>query len=178
MRLPILVRLLRTCAKMNGELVASFFARLCDQRSISDARGSEHALVALNFRRRTERLRIVVGKLDRGSSFDVGNFSDQADGIKIVAAAGIASAKIIGEQRAPAGAESNLTIRNPLALIEKIGRVEEISLGCACLQGAAEIRMEAEYFVDVEGVRGDDEFFPGVAASRFQPFDIFVSGHV
>src|SRR5579863_3518706 len=138
---------------MNGELRASFFARLCDQRSVSDARGPEYAFVALNFRWRTERLRRIVGKLDRRPSLHVGNFSDQADGIKIVAAAGIASAKIVGEQRAPASAEPNFTIWNPLVLIEKIGRVEKISFGRARLQFAAEIRMQAEYFVDVERIR-------------------------
>ena len=118
-----------------------------DQGSGSDTRSSKHALVALNFRRRTERLCRIVGQFDCGSSFHVGDFSDQAD--QIGAAAGIASAKIVGEQRAPTGAESNSLTGNPLARIEEVSCIKEFCTACAGLARATEIGMQAEYFVDV-----------------------------
>src|SRR6202166_263095 len=127
MRLSLLVRLLRTWrGNKLGVACFGFLLPLCDQRSISDSQSAEHTLVALNFRWWTERLRRIVGELDRRPSLHVRDLGDQADGIKIVAAAGIASAEIIGEQSAPTCTESNLTIRNPLALIEEVGRVKEI----------------------------------------------------
>ena len=49
---------------------------LCDQGSISDSGGTENPLVALNFRWRAERLRVVIGEFDCGPSFDRGDFGD------------------------------------------------------------------------------------------------------
>src|SRR5579863_3751693 len=157
---------------MNEELRALGFllvvrSELCDQGSTSNAHGPEHALVTLNLRRWTERLRVVIGEFDRRPPFDRRNFGDQADGIKVAAATGIASPEIIGEQCPPAGTESNLTILNPLALIEEIGRIKEVCLSCARLEGATEICMQAEDFINIQSVGCDDEFVSGIAATRF-----------
>src|SRR5579863_9447500 len=137
MRLSLLVRLLRTCEnewelRTSGSLLV-MRSELCDQGSIPNAHGPEHALVTLNLRRWTERLRVVIGEFDRRPSFDRGNFGDQADGIKVAAAT-----------------ESNLTILNPLALIEEIGRIKEVCLSCARLEGATEICMQAEDFINIQ----------------------------
>ena len=60
----------------------------------------------------------------------------------------MATAKVVGQQRSPTGGESN---------------------------AAVEIFVQAQNRLDVEPVRGDEAFAPGIAAARQQPADVFVS---
>jgi hypothetical protein len=73
---------------------------------VRDSGRTEHSPIAFNFVGRTERLGVIVGELDRGPAFDGRDFADQADGIKPLPPAGIASPEIVGQQSAPAGAET------------------------------------------------------------------------
>jgi hypothetical protein len=41
-----------------------------DQRNICNSRRAEHAPIAFNLVGRTERLRVIVGELDRGPAFN------------------------------------------------------------------------------------------------------------
>jgi hypothetical protein len=128
-------------------------------------RCAEHAPVAFDFRRRAERLRIIVGELHRRPPFDVGHFADQADRIKFAAAFGIAAAEIVGQQSSPACAESDAPARHPLLPILEVGRATEFLGSRAALQRSAEISVETDDFIDVEGVRGDHELVMRVPAS-------------
>src|SRR5271163_1857288 len=94
---------------------------LGDHRDVTNSDGAEDAAVAVDFHRWTERFRIIIGKLYRGAAFDAGHFADQADGVEAGVTAGIAAAKIIGEERAPAGAEANAAAGSPLATVVEVG---------------------------------------------------------
>ena len=100
------------------------------QRSIRDPRRPKHPAVALDLGRRPQRLGIIVGKLHRRPPFHGRQLADQADRIEACAVVGIASAKIIGQQRAPSRAEPNAPPRRPLAAIVKIRRAAEVARPC------------------------------------------------
>jgi len=109
---------------------------------------------------------------------DGGNFADQADGIEPGAAAGIAAAEIVGEERAPASAEANAAAGSPFAAIVEVGGAAKIADRNAAGQSSAKVSMQAEDVVDVEGIGSDDTFVMRIAAAGVQPCDVFISGYV
>src|SRR6202043_597879 len=115
-------------------------------RNVGHARSAEEAPVALDFRGWAERFRVVVGELYRRAAFDTGYFADQADGIKAAIAPGIAAAEIIGQQRAPARAETNATARGPLARIVEVVGASEIPGGGSVCQRSTEVGVQPEDF--------------------------------
>ena len=81
-----------------GRLVTPFtFKHLRYYRDITDSPRPEDAAVALDFSRRAERFRIIVGKLHGRMAFNTGYFADEADGIEAGVAAWIATAEVVGE---------------------------------------------------------------------------------
>src|ERR1700691_1178541 len=60
--------------------------------------GAEDSTVAGDLLGSTQGFGIVVGELYGGLAFDSGHFADQADGVEIGAAGGIAASEIIGQQ--------------------------------------------------------------------------------
>src|SRR5260370_14433181 len=128
-----------------GRPIKSFTSNnLRDHWNIAHSHRPEHAPVALDFRRRAQRFRIIVGKLHRWAAFDTGHFADQADGIEAAVACGIAAAEIICQQRAPTRAEADATAWSPFATVMEVGRAAEISSGDAARQSAAKISVQAE----------------------------------
>ena len=70
---------------------------LRDHWNVADAFGAEDAAVAFDFGGSAERFGVVIGELYGRLAFDSRDFADQADGVEVAAAGGIAAAKIIGE---------------------------------------------------------------------------------
>src|SRR5580704_5431324 len=66
-----------------------------DYRSIADSRRAEHAAVAFDFGSRAERLRVVVGKLDRLPAVNLVHLADQTDRVKSTSPARIATPEVI-----------------------------------------------------------------------------------
>src|SRR5579863_10297211 len=93
--------LARTCRVFCPCLKAFNVKALRDHGNALDSHGAENSAVALDFRGHAECFRIIVRELDGRTAFDGGYLADQADGIKAAIAAGIASAKIVRQQRAP-----------------------------------------------------------------------------
>src|SRR5579864_1272694 len=156
-----------------------FFAACLDQHgNVRDSDGSEDTAITFNLRRRAHRFGIVVRQFYGGASFDFVHLADEAKGIEASAGIGIAPAKIVRQQRSPTGAEANSLAGDPLTQVRKVVRTPEILDGHSRLQRATEIRMQAQDVVNVETVGGDEQFFPGVAASGFEPRDVFVAGNV
>src|ERR1700722_7769570 len=104
-----------------------FSAKLGHDRCACDACGSEYSPVTFHFLRRAERFRVVVGEFYCRASFNGRHFADQADGIETGAVIRIAAAKIVGQQRSPAGAEADAALRSPLAAVSKISRTLKIA---------------------------------------------------
>src|SRR5580700_93082 len=77
------------------------------------AGGAEDAAIAIDLAGRAHGLHVIVRQLHGGPAFDFGQLADQAHGIKAAIAPWVAVAKVIGQQRAPAGAETNAAIRRP-----------------------------------------------------------------
>ena len=61
-------------------------------------------------------------------------------------------------------------------MIEKVFSAVDVRCGNPCRELAAKVGVEAQYVINVERIRGDDEFLACVVAACFQPSDIFVSG--
>ena len=57
---------------------------LRDHWDVTDPCRAEHAAIALDFHRRAERFRIIIGELHGWTALDAGDFADQADGIEAV----------------------------------------------------------------------------------------------
>ena len=74
---------------------------------------AEDAAVAFDFRLAVPWPLIVVRKLDGGAAIYFAELANQADGIEAFVAARIAIAEIVGEIRAPAGAEAYTRIQAP-----------------------------------------------------------------
>src|SRR5208337_4835236 len=87
---------------------------------------AEHSPVAFDFFRRAERFGVVIRELHGGLAFDGGDLADQADGVKVAAAGGIAAAEIVGQQSSPTGAETNAAAGRPLLTILKIDGGAEV----------------------------------------------------
>src|ERR1700691_508594 len=151
---------------------------LSDDWDVTNSDCSEHAAVTFDFHRRTESFRVIIGKLNGWAAFDAGDFADQADGIEATVAAGVAAAEIVGEQRAPTGAETNAAAGSPLASVIEVGGAAEIAGGGAAGQSSSEVCMQAKDLVDVERVGGDDQFAVRIAAAGLQPSDIFIAGYI
>src|SRR5258708_23625269 len=64
-----------------------------DHGNVTNSLGAEDAAVAFDFRRRAERLGVVVGELHRASAFCCRYLADQADRVEVAAAAGTAPAR-------------------------------------------------------------------------------------
>ena len=109
--------------------------RSSDHRRIADSSRAKHSPVAFDFGWRAQRLRVVIGEFDRRPAVNVCHFADQADGIKSAAAGRIAAAKIIGQQRAPTGAETDPPPRRPFFAVQEIGRAAKIFWRRAARQG-------------------------------------------
>src|SRR5271157_4325639 len=154
------------------------FVRSRYQRGVGDPGGAKDPAVALDFRRGPQRLGIVVGKLHGWPSFDGRDLADQADGIKTAAVVGIAAAKVVGEQRPPAGTEADAAVRSPLGAIVKIGGAAKIGRGETLRQSPAKIGMEAKDRVYVERVGCDNQLLARIAPARFQPRDELITSHV
>src|ERR1700692_607395 len=104
-----------------GRQIKSFISNgLRDHRGIADAHQTEHPAIALDFRRRPERFRIIVGELHCGAAFHTRYFADQTDWVEAAIAAGIAPTEIICQQRAPTGAEANAPAGSPFAFITEV----------------------------------------------------------
>ena len=91
----------------------------------------------------------VVGELDGGDAVGAGEFADERNGGEGVFVAGVAVAEVVGEQRAPAGGETD---------------------------AAVEVLVEADDVVDVEAVGGDEALLARVFAALQQPGDVLVAG--
>src|SRR5260370_26701186 len=162
-----------------GRPIKSFTSNnLRDHWNIAYSYRPEHAPVAIDFRRRAQRFRIIVGKLHRWAAFDTGHFADQADGIEAALTGGIAAPEIVGEQRSPTGAESNATAWSPFATIMEVRRAAEISSGDAASESSAKISVQAENLVTVERVGCGHKLVMGIASTGLQPFDIFIAGYI
>src|SRR5580698_1124006 len=104
---------------------------LSDDWDVTNSDCSEHAAVTFDFHRWAESFRVIVGKLHGWAAFDAGDFADQANGIEAAVAAGVTAAEVVGEQRAPAGAETNTAAGSPLAAIIEVGGAAKIAGGGA-----------------------------------------------
>src|SRR2546429_3115336 len=106
--------------------VAEFDRHSRNHGNVAYPCGPEHSEVAFDFRRRAERLCVIVGELNRGLAFNSGHLADQADWVKVAAAGGIAAAEIVGQESSPTCAETNAAARGPLPGIVEIGGATEI----------------------------------------------------
>lgn len=149
-----------------------------DDGRAGDALEAEDAPVALDLLGRAERLVEVVRELDGGTAIDLVELADKAEGIETAIALRVAVAEIVGEQCAPACAETDAGLGEPLLRIEKVGGAAEICGGGAVEEPAGEPGVKAENLVHVERVGGDEELLAGVAAPLLQPRDVFVPGDV
>ena len=93
---------------------------------VCHTREAEEASVAFHFFRGAESLLEVIGQLHGWPPFDVIQLADQAQRMERVIALRISVAEIIGQQRAPAGAEADASFAHPFLLIEEIPRIAEI----------------------------------------------------
>src|SRR5580693_4627891 len=88
---------------------------LSDDWDVTNSDCSEHAAVTFDFHRWAESFRVIVGKLHGWAAV----------------AAGVTAAEVVGEQRAPAGAETNTAAGSPLAAIIEVGGAAKIAGGGA-----------------------------------------------
>src|SRR5438105_10597669 len=112
-----------------------------DNGNIADSGRAEYAAIAFDLVWRAERLRVIVGELDRGVSLDLVHLANQADGVEPVIALGITAAEIVGQQCAPTSTESNAAFGDPFSSIEKIAGSAEIAGPRAAQNGSTEICM-------------------------------------
>ena len=91
----------------------------------------------------------VVAEFDRGDAVGAGEFADERDGFEGVFVAGMAAAEVVGEERAPAGGETD---------------------------AAVEVGVELGDGGGVEGVGGDEALGVRVFAAGFEPGDVLVAG--
>src|SRR5208282_529018 len=104
--------------------------------------------------------------------------ADQADGVKVAAAGGIAAAEIVGQQSSPTGAETNAAAGRPLLRILKIGGGAEVFYVDADSQLSAKIGVQAENVIHVEGVGSDQALLLRISAARLEPLNVFIAGDV
>src|SRR6202044_58471 len=126
---------------------------------------TEHSAVPLHLGERAERLGVIIGKLHGRAAVRTRHFADQTDGIESAAALRVAAPEIVGQQRAPAGAEANTPTGDPLAAIDKISRPGEIAGRCTVHQYATKEGRKPQYVVDIERVGSDDKFASRVSAA-------------
>ena len=88
-----------------------------EHRNIGNTSHAEDAPVALGLFWVAHGFGVVIGELDRGPAVDLAELAHKADRIEAVVVLRIASAEIIRQQSAPAGAKANAAIRNPSARI-------------------------------------------------------------
>src|SRR5215468_491066 len=156
---------------------------LCDAglertRNIRNALHAKHATVAGNFLRWAERFLKIVGQLDRGVALGIVELANQVKGVKRSVGLGAAIAKIVGQKRAPAGAETDAALGSPLAGIEKIGRAAKVRRLGSVAHGPGEMRVQAQEGVHVEGVGSDEALLTRVAAALLEPGDVLVASQV
>ena len=125
-------------------------------RCMGDAGQAEHALIALDLVGGTERFLKVVGEFHRRVAIGVVELADKIYGIEGVAALRIAVAKIIGQQGAPACAETDAALGNPFTLIEEVACLPKIGGRSAVADGPGKIGMQSQNRVHIERVRGDE----------------------
>src|SRR3984893_17398508 len=147
-------------AKLNCALASR------DHRSVGNDLSPQDSSVPLNLRRWPQRLGIVVRKLHGRSAFDARNLADQADGIESCTVVGVTPSKIICQQSAPPGAESNAPARPPLVAIIEISSTEEITGLCAAAKAPSKIRVQAENLIHIKCVRRDQEFLGSIFTLR------------
>src|SRR5215471_3983892 len=123
---------------------------LSNKGRIGNPGSPKDTTVALDLIRRTERLRVVIGELHRRAAFDARDFADKADGIKSVAVVGIASSKIVRQQRAPTGAEPDPPLRPPFCPIMKISGIPKVGWFQARRDLAPEVGMQTQDCIHVE----------------------------
>ena len=122
--------------------------------SLGDAGEAEDALVALDFSAGAKSFLEIVGKFYGGAAVGIVELADQAEGIEIHATVRIAIAEIVGQERAPAGAETNAAAGGPLFPIEKVAGLAEIGGSVACVNFPGEMGVQGENSVGVEAVGG------------------------
>src|ERR1700730_4389723 len=145
---------------------------------MADSRRAEHAAVAFDFGSWAERLRVVIGKLDRLPAINLVHLADQTDRIKSTSPPRIATPEVIREQCAPAAADPCPPPRSPLSAIQEIGRAVRVRHSCGACQGPTEISMQTEDVIDVQRVGSDDQLFEWISAARLQPLDVLVARDV
>src|SRR5580692_12725479 len=74
---------------------------------VGNAGKPEEAAVTLGFGRIAQGLRVVIRELDSRAAVYIAQFTNQADGVESIAALRVAVAEVVGQQRAPSGAEAD-----------------------------------------------------------------------
>src|SRR5581483_10396093 len=155
-----------------------FHAGLGEHRRLRYSCHTKYTPVPLSFLRIAQRLRIVVGQFDGGAAFRFGKLANQAHWIEALPILWIAVAKVVGKQRAPAGAEANATVRNPAIGITEVLGGTEVLRRRSVAQGAGEIGMQAENLLHIECVGGNEPLLARVAPVPLKPRDVFVASDV
>src|ERR1700686_3464670 len=96
---------------------------------VSNTRSAKDSAVAGNFRSQPGGLGVIIREFDRRPAVGLGHFSDQDGGVEPILPVGVAAAKIIGQQRAPTGAETDAAAGRPFGLIRKIRRAMKFTRG-------------------------------------------------
>ena len=99
---------------------------LRNHRNVGLSLGPKYSPVAFHFRRRAKCFRVVVGELDCREPLRVRYLADQADRVEAGAAHGIAAAKVIGQQGAPAGTRAHVRSAD-----RRRGLAARLSVHCA-----------------------------------------------
>src|SRR5262249_19292918 len=110
---------------------------------------SEHPQIFCDLLGAACRLLRIVGELHRAAPVRPGHLANQTNGIECVGAARMATAKVVGRERAPS---------------------------VAVAHAAVELRMERDHQVDVETVAEHAAFLARIAAALQVPADHLLSG--
>src|SRR5271170_733844 len=160
--------------RKNGRYDKAIFC-LRHDRNLGHTCRSKDPHVALDLLSRTERLPIVIGKLDCRPAIGVVELADQACRIEGVIAARVTVAEIVRQQSAPACAEADAPLRKPLFLVEKIAGIVKIRGRGPIAQGSSKIRMKTEDLVHIERIRRDEELLLRIAAAGCEPCNVFIA---
>src|SRR5262249_18810480 len=143
---------------------------------VRDTFYAKDAAVAGDLRGWAEGFLEIVRGLDRGRAFRVVQLTDHIEGIEGRIGSRAAIAEVVGQQGAPASAEADAALRQPFFGIEKIGGTAEIRWAGAAANLSGKLRVQGEDGINVEGVRGDEEFLARVAGALLEPGDVLIAG--
>src|SRR5580658_7357677 len=111
---------------------------------------AEHPPVALNLFGGTQRFLKAIGKLHCWLAISIVELAYEIYRIETAAAPRIAVAKIVGQQRAPTGAETDALFGKPFTLIEEVACLPKVGRRSAVANRPGKIGMQSQNRVHIE----------------------------